>query len=158
MVIWGRTNPSKAVHIFEEHNGLWAMPKASSHFLLTYSKNYQTITVECFVLLTYLQCTLWSASQSKGIFRDTGICNTDGQLFYHLPRSLSLQGNSWATSCPNTLSEEVPVSFCHVSPDFSASLLICNSPSVTSGWMFPWEMISSSSISAWCLCLRGLVM
>lgn len=49
------------------------MPKASSHFLLTYGTNYQIISVECLLLLTYLQYTLWFASQSQDIFRDIGI-------------------------------------------------------------------------------------
>lgn len=44
-----------------------------------------------------------------------------------------------------------------VCPDSFPLTLICSSTSATSSCVFPQEAMSLSSISAWCLCVRGLI-
>lgn len=87
--------------------------QACSHFLLTCSKNHQMITQEHLVLLTYLQ---W---QSRDTSRDT-------ELLHPLPapESPAVTGLLLVpTPC-----QKVPVPLCRVSPDFSASPLVCKVP------------------------------
>lgn len=113
---------------FEEHNGPWAVSKAPSHFLFTYSKNYKTSKVEggtseWVLCCSHISNTLCGLQPSQRVFSEISIYKADVQLLYHLPCSLSLQRNNWATPCPNILpvTEEVQVSFCCVCPTIFAS-------------------------------------
>lgn len=148
---------------FEEHNGPWAISKAPSHFVLAYSKNYQTIIVE--------------EGTSKWVLCCSRIINTlcglhpSQRVFSKRLVSTKQMCNSciiWLAPCVfREITRLLPVptywqkrSKCHSAVSVLTSLpliLFCNCTSATSGWMFPQEVNSLCSISVWCLCARGLI-
>lgn len=152
------------MHFFEEHNGPWAVSKAPSHFLFTYSKNYKTSKVEggtsewvlCCSHISNTLCGLQPSQRvfSKRLVSTKQMCNSciiclAPWVFRGITGLLPVR-----TYCQWQKTYK-----CHsaVSVLPSLPLILIHNTSAISAWTFPQEANHLSSISVWCLCIRGLI-
>lgn len=155
LILW-----KQCFFFLEEHNGHWAVSKAPSCFLLACSKNYQTVTAEgatskCVLCCSHISTSLCGLQgyfqrlvSTKQMCNSCIICLTPW-VFKGIRRILPVPtGCQWQKKSKRHSAVSVLTPL--------VLILICSNASATSGWMFPQEPNSLSSVSVWYLCVRGL--